>query len=54
MQAFTGTIIKRNELNNAIIEAFGNDVTRKRIKVGSRIGGEDKRTAVYPSPVLIF
>lgn len=54
MQAFTGAIIKRSKLNNAIMEAFGNDVARKRIKVGSRIGGVDKRAAVYPSYLLIY
>jgi hypothetical protein len=48
MQNYIGRTIKQNELNKAIIEAFGNTVTRKRIKVGSRIGGEDKRAVVYP------
>lgn len=54
MQASTGTIIKKKELNKAIIEAFGDVVTCKTIKVGSRIGGEDKRAAVYPSYFMIL
>ena len=49
MQAYTGTIIKKKELKKAIMEVFGDEVTYKTIKVGSRSGGKDNRAAVYPS-----
>ena len=54
VEAYTGTLIKKKELDDAIFEAFGDNIHSKRIKVGSRIGGEDKRIAVYPFIFIIL
>ena len=56
MQAYSGTIIKKKEREKATMEAFGDEVTYKRIKVGSRSGGKvtEQQCILHISSISLY